>query len=77
MLSHLKKAGYMFYIIDPRSTYFDRIKDIPDYITEAIPYFISMIIIEQLIILIKMKKTFALNDAITSMLQGTFMQQAK
>lgn len=77
MTSHLKKFGYLFYAIDPRDTFYDKVEDVPDYMTEAIPYFISLIIIEQLVIIIKMRKVFALNDAITSLAQGLFMQQTK
>jgi alkylglycerol monooxygenase len=44
--SPLRNALLMFYVIDPKDTYFKDPGDVPDYITIAIPYFYLFFLIE-------------------------------
>ena len=73
----MKRVGYLFYLIDPRETFFSNLNQVPVYITEAIPYFVGLIIIEQLVALITNRNLLKVNDAITSAGQGLLMEQSK
>lgn len=58
----MERLGYLFYLVWPSSTYYATVAQVPVYITEAIPFFVSLIVIEQLIALRRGMKTMALND---------------
>lgn len=73
----MKRVGYLFYLIDPRETFFESIQQVPAYITEAIPYFVGLIIIEQLVAYLTGRNLLKVNDAITSAGQGLLMEQSK
>lgn len=73
----MKRIGYLFYLVDPRETLFVNVDQIPAYITEAIPYFVGLILIEQIIAFITNKNLLKVNDAITSAGQGLLMEQSK
>lgn len=73
----MKRIGYLFYLVDPRETLFTTIDQIPAYITEAIPYFIGLILIEQIIAFTTNKNVLKVNDALTSAGQGLLMEQSK
>jgi len=71
----LEGLGRLFYIVDPRTTTFERVEDVPDYITEAIPFFVSSIILEAVIgFFVKGHRRTRINDGVTSLAQGLFMQ---
>lgn len=73
----MKQVGYLFYLVDPRETLFTSVNQVPTYITDAIPYFVGLIIIEQLVAFITNKNLLKINDAITSAGQGLLMEQSK
>lgn len=73
----MHRLGYLFYLVNPRATYFESAEQVPAYITEAIPFFVGLIVLEQLIALWKGLQLLQLNDAITSAAQGILMEQSK
>lgn len=73
----MERLGYLFYIVNPNSTLFEDVAQVPPYITEAIPFFIGLLIVEQLIACYKGIENFKINDAITSAGQGILMEQSK
>jgi alkylglycerol monooxygenase len=77
LLESVSRLGYLFYIVSPKASSFETIESVPDYITEVIPYFISLIVIEQIIAFYKGFKFIRINDAIASLSQGIFMELTK
>lgn len=73
----MKRIGYLFYLIDPGETLFSSVSQVPNYITEAIPCFVGLILIEQLLAFCLRKDLLKVNDAITSAGQGLLMEQSK
>jgi hypothetical protein len=73
----MDRLGYLFYIVNPATTMFQHVDQVPAYITEAIPFFISLLIVEQVIAWYKGIQNFKINDAITSAGQGILMEQSK
>ena len=73
----MHRLGYLFYIVNPSTTYYEKGEQVPNFITDAIPFFVGMIVLEQLIVLFKGLQRMKLNDAITSAAQGILMEQSK
>jgi alkylglycerol monooxygenase len=82
----------MFYIVNPSSTVFHSLEEVPQYIVEATPYFFSMLLIEVLILSLKSSRTMEkirnkvpgkhtlpprLNDSLTSISAGMVQQLSK
>ena len=76
-INHLAKIGHLFYLVDPRETFKSNALDVPPYVNEAIPYFVIILFLEQIIIFYRGFKSIKLNDAITSASQGILMEQTK
>ncbi|XP_034951117.1 alkylglycerol monooxygenase-like [Chelonus insularis] len=65
--SQIKNLGKFLYIVNPYETTFEFLAEVPDYQQQIwIPFFI-LIILEQLILFIRKKSSFRLNDHITSL----------
>ena len=73
----MQRLAYLFYIVRPDSTFFDDVSQVPSYITEAIPFFVGLLILEQVIAFSKGIRNFKINDALTSAAQGVLMEQSK
>ena len=73
----LKRFGYLFYVVSPRESSFEVLESVPDYITEVIPYFVAFIVIEQIVCWCKGLPLIRVNDGITSLSQGIFMELTK
>ena len=73
----MERLGYLFYIVNPGSTMFPDVSQVPAYITEVIPFFVGLLVVEQLIACYKGIENFKINDAITSAGQGILMEQSK
>ncbi|KAJ3211609.1 hypothetical protein HK099_007961 [Clydaea vesicula] len=80
--------GRLLYIADPSTHMFDKFNDVPNYITMAVPFFISTIVFEALLMWIanyremrlqngRKVKNFRLNDTISSISAGMFQQLTK
>lgn len=77
VLNRLKTFGYLFYAVRPQDSSFESVESVPDYITEVIPYFVILIVIEYAIAVYKGIQLVRINDAITSMSQGICMELTK
>jgi len=73
----MEGLGYLFYIVNPNKTLFSRPEDVSQLITQAIPYFMILIILEQVIAVWKGHQVLHVGDAITSAGQGILMEQTK
>jgi alkylglycerol monooxygenase len=73
----LEEVGYLFYLVNPWKHTYSSAEDVPAYITQAIPYFVAIFVLEQLIRLWGGLGIFQVNDAITSAAQGILMEQSK
>lgn len=70
-----ERVGRMFYLVEPSSTYFTDIAQVPDYITEAIPFFILSVILESILMAFDDDlRPARVNDGIGSMAAGLFQQ---
>ena len=77
MVEFAKRFGYLFYIVDIKESSFKTVDSVPDYITQVIPHFLFLIIIEQIIAFCKGFPLIRVNDAIASLSQGMFMEMTK
>lgn len=68
--SILQDVGRMFYIIKPSETTFEHPHEVPKYFTQAWPYFLVFMILENFLLWLERKPTHRLNDSITSISQG-------
>ena len=70
----LPGLGRMFYLVDPRIV-FERVEDVPDYISQAIPYFFLTIFVEMIVgAFVKGHRQTRINDGLMSMAAGLVMQ---
>jgi len=74
-MEHLKGLGTLFYVIDPYSTTYEKISDLPhpDFMSKAMPYFFGLIVVEHIILKFKGKPGIRLNDGVMSMANGVIM----
>uniref|UniRef100_T1JG29 Alkylglycerol monooxygenase n=1 Tax=Strigamia maritima TaxID=126957 RepID=T1JG29_STRMM len=72
-----QKLRTLFYLVTPEETKFKRVDDVPDYITQVIPFFVMFLVLEQLILLFCGKFEFRINDAISSLSAGLFSEMNK
>ena len=43
----LEEYGKLFYIIDPARHSFPRVEGVPDYVQEAMPFMVTLILLEE------------------------------
>lgn len=72
-----KAFGYLFYIVNPHDHLYNSLDQVPDYMGEAIPLFVVLIFIEQIILILKGWKKFRVHDSLISTGQGILMEQSK
>jgi len=74
-MEHLKGLGTLFYVIDPYSTMYEKISDLPhpDFMSKAMPYFFGLMVVEHIILKLKGKPGIRLNDGVMSMANGVIM----
>lgn len=71
----LERIGRMFYVIDYRTTVFSKLDDVPDYITEAVPFFVASILLESFIMYFSHElRPSRVNDGLGSVSAGLFQQ---
>ncbi|KAK9731312.1 Fatty acid hydroxylase [Popillia japonica] len=73
-LMALKNLGRMFYVIDPSETTYRTTQQVPNFIQQAVPYFIIFILLENLLLWMEKKPAARLNDSITSISHGILQQ---
>ncbi|XP_057160513.1 alkylglycerol monooxygenase isoform X9 [Ursus arctos] len=63
----------MFYMMKPNETSFQTLEEVPDYVKQATPFFISLILLELVVSwILKGKPPGRLDDALTSISAGIF-----
>lgn len=67
----------MFYLVSPNETSFERAKDVPDYLNEAVPFFLGALALEYIIALAQGAETFRINDGLSSISAGFLLQLTK
>ncbi|GIY73889.1 alkylglycerol monooxygenase [Caerostris extrusa] len=65
----LETIGYLFYVVSPNRTTFEKIEDVPDYQVQVVPYFVVLVVLEMMIMRMK-KNPIRLNDGMGSVSQG-------
>lgn len=73
----LEVLGYLFYAVSPEKTSFEKMEEVPDYITEVVPFFIMFLLIELFVGLWKKKPVHRVNDCIGSISQGMLQELSK
>uniref|UniRef100_A0AC34R222 Uncharacterized protein n=1 Tax=Panagrolaimus sp. JU765 TaxID=591449 RepID=A0AC34R222_9BILA len=66
-----------FYIVSPAETTFEKLEDVPDYLTISQYWFLAFIFVDVLIAKLMGKSVYALNDTITSVNAGILSQLPK
>lgn len=69
-----RSLGRMFYLVDPRNEIFETIGDVPDYVTEVMPLFCVIVMIELMITRWKNKDYINLSDSLGSISQGVLSE---
>ncbi|XP_052797440.1 alkylglycerol monooxygenase-like isoform X2 [Mya arenaria] len=59
----------MFLLVSPNETSFEKLEDVPNYVDEAVPFFISLVLLEWAVLYRQGKKP-RLNDALGSLSNG-------
>ncbi|GFT80646.1 uncharacterized protein LOC103524116 [Trichonephila clavipes] len=71
----LETLGYLFYVVSPNRTTFEKVEDVPDYQVQVVPFFFVLVISEYII---NFKKNRGrLNDAIGSISQGILSETVR
>ncbi|XP_045111967.1 alkylglycerol monooxygenase-like [Portunus trituberculatus] len=77
MLS-LKRLGTLFYVVTPNATTFETVEEVPNYINEAIPWFIVSVVVEHFLGLLMLgRKPGRLADNLTSVGHATLYESFK
>ncbi|KAK4321826.1 hypothetical protein Pmani_007453 [Petrolisthes manimaculis] len=67
----LERLGMFFYVASPNATTFHDTQDVPDYVQEVVPLFITFLVVEWLVQWLKgEQKRVRHNDFITSLMHG-------
>ncbi|CAG0886981.1 unnamed protein product [Darwinula stevensoni] len=70
----IREVGRLFYLADPWETSFEKPEEVPDYVTQAVPYFFLGIILEIAILWKQGKPPIRLDDGMASMAGGFLME---
>ncbi|XP_045209871.2 alkylglycerol monooxygenase-like isoform X2 [Mercenaria mercenaria] len=60
----------MFILVSPNETSFEKLEDVPNYVDEAVPYFIALIIMEWSVLYLRGGNLPRLNDSLSSLSHG-------
>ncbi|CAG0900279.1 unnamed protein product [Darwinula stevensoni] len=72
--ARIKEVGRLFYLVDPWETSFEKPEQVPDYISQAVPYFVLGIVLEEVIRWKQGKPLIPLKDSIVSLASGSLME---
>jgi len=67
----------LFYLVTPNETTFELPEDVPNYVEEAMPWFLIFIVVEMAYSMYRKKNFFRLNDTIVSLTSGSLQQAVK
>ncbi|KAK8730773.1 hypothetical protein OTU49_007923 [Cherax quadricarinatus] len=66
----LEKLGTFFYVISPNSSTFQHVEEVPDYLNQAVPLFISFLLLEWAVTWLRGENKVRPNDLMTSVMHG-------
>eukprot|EP01137_Pigoraptor_chileana_P008192 Opistho-2@54679 len=69
-----KGFARLFYLVPPSSTYREDPEEVPNYITEAVPFFVLSIALEIIVGFARKRKVLRVNDGFSSIAAGLFQQ---
>lgn len=67
-------VAQMFYIVDPSESTFENPEDVPYFFRQAWPYFLAFLLVENLLLWAEGKPILRLNDGVTSLTHGIFLE---
>ncbi|CAG0901433.1 unnamed protein product, partial [Darwinula stevensoni] len=70
----IRGVGRLFYIVDPWETTFEKPEDVPNYITQTVPYFALGIILEEMIRWKQGRRLIRVDDGIVSLAGGLLLE---
>ncbi|KAL0882115.1 hypothetical protein ABMA27_000678 [Loxostege sticticalis] len=70
----LKGLGRMFYVINPKDHLYEDLEEVPNFYVQSWPYFFMFMIIEHILLKLEGKKGIRLNDGVTSISNGIFLE---
>ncbi|XP_015912531.1 alkylglycerol monooxygenase-like [Parasteatoda tepidariorum] len=73
----LERAGYLFYLVDPRKHNYEKIEDVKDYYKEVAPVFFVTVLLEQVIRYLQKKPLLRVNETMSNVLHGLLTDLAK
>ncbi|KAJ0179015.1 hypothetical protein K1T71_005790 [Dendrolimus kikuchii] len=76
-MDFFKGVGRMFYIINPKDMRYEDPEDVPNFYVQSWPYFLLFMILEHIILKLEGKKGIRLNDGITSISNGLFLESGR
>lgn len=76
-VSFLQGSRRFLYAVTPKETSFEKLGDVPDYLNEAVPFFLGAIALEYILAFLADLPRARLNDAFSSVSAGVFSQLSK
>ncbi|CAG9795387.1 unnamed protein product [Diatraea saccharalis] len=71
---YAKGVGRMFYLVSPKDHLYEDVDSVPNIYVQSWPYFLMFMILEHIILKLEGKKGIRLNDGITSISNGLFLE---
>lgn len=60
----------LFYVVWPEETLFDSVEAVPEYVDEAVPYFVMLMLLEMVV---TAHRNFRVNDTLASLSSGLML----
>lgn len=76
-VSFTKGVRRFLYAVTPKEASFAKLDDVPDYLNEAVPFFLGAIVLEYILAFLTRLPPARLNDAFSSIAAGTLSQLSK
>ncbi|XP_035218945.1 alkylglycerol monooxygenase-like [Stegodyphus dumicola] len=77
VIKTIRRAGYLFYIMNPRDHNYEKIEDVKDYYKEVMPLFFFTVFLEQIIRFCQQKPLCRINESMSNVLHGFLMDLSK
>ncbi|KAJ7372313.1 hypothetical protein OS493_019757 [Desmophyllum pertusum] len=76
-VTFVQGARRFLYAVSPKEASFAKLDDVPDYLNEAVPFFLGAIAVEYILAFLTNLPRLRLNDAFSSISAGVFSQLSK
>ncbi|XP_037789171.1 alkylglycerol monooxygenase-like [Penaeus monodon] len=73
----LRRLGTLFYVVSPRSSSFSTVKEVPNYINEAVPWFVVIVLFKELCGRAQGRQLGRMCDNVTSLGHATLYESVK